>query len=277
MNGADRHDESMLDAVAVYALGALPDAEARAVRAHIDACATCAEEYRALRPAADFVGYAADVRESAPTQLQSARMKNAIMREVRGVKPAPASPDEAPATAKTLPERPRMPWVAYLATAASLAVAFLATYQLNDARAGREQDEKQIAALQARVDTQQRAIADAQSKASADRVAIADLAAPGAERYAVGNGVVARANDRIVIALQHVPALPKGKVYQAWTLRRGAKTMTPSVTFSPDASGTAIVALPGTASDLTIVALSVEPEGGSKAPTTKPVFVRPLS
>jgi hypothetical protein len=274
MNGSDRHDEAMLDSVAVYALGALPESEARAVRTHIDSCAICADEYRALRGPADFVGYAAEAADSMPTQLQSARMKNAIMREVRGASPTPAP---APAPVAALPERPRAPWLAYLAAAASLAVAFLATFQLNDVRTGRRQDQQQIAALQAQLTAQQRAVANAQTALSAQRAAIADLAAPGAERYAVDNGVVARANDRIVIALQHVPALPKGKVYQAWTLRRGAKAMSPSVTFSPDASGSAIVALPGAASDLTVVALSVEPEGGSKAPTSKPVFIRPLS
>ena len=90
-------------------------------------------------------------------------------------------------------------------------------------------------------------------------------------------GLVARSNGRIIIALQRLPALPKGKVYQAWTLRRGAKAVAPSITFTPDPSGLVFVELPGSAADLAAVALSVEPMGGSKAPTTTPAFVRPLS
>jgi len=37
------------------------------------------------------------------------------------------------------------------------------------------------------------------------------------------------------------------------------------------------VQLPVNASGLAAVALSVEPEGGSKAPTSKPTFIQPLS
>jgi hypothetical protein len=38
-----------------------------------------------------------------------------------------------------------------------------------------------------------------------------------------------------------------------------------------------LVELPESAGDLAAVAMSVEPAGGSKAPSTKPAFVRPLS
>jgi len=71
--------------------------------------------------------------------------------------------------------------------------------------------------------------------------------------------------------------LPKGKVYQAWTIAKGTKTLAPSINFTPSAAGNAVVALPENGDNITLVALSVEPEGGSKAPTSKPTFVRPLS
>jgi anti-sigma-K factor RskA len=53
--------------------------------------------------------------------------------------------------------------------------------------------------------------------------------------------------------------------------------MAPSVTFTPNSDGVAIVALPVDATRVGTVAVSVEPDGGSKAPTTTPTFVRPLS
>jgi hypothetical protein len=62
------------------------------------------------------------------------------------------------------------------------------------------------------------------------------------------------------------PALPKGHVYQAWTAAKGSATMQPSVTFTPNADGVAVVALPVDATRVGTVAVSVEPEGGSKAP-----------
>jgi anti-sigma-K factor RskA len=77
--------------------------------------------------------------------------------------------------------------------------------------------------------------------------------------------------------MHDLPALPAGKVYQAWTLPKGSKTMAPSVTFVPDARGVAVVSVPADARVTNVVAVSIEPEGGSKAPTSKPVLVVPLN
>ncbi len=60
-------------------------------------------------------------------------------------------------------------------------------------------------------------------------------------------------------------------------MAKGAKTFAPSTLFAPSSSGSAIVALPENADNVTAVAVSIEPEGGSKTPTSKPTFVRPLS
>ena len=66
----NQHD-AMLDDVAVYALGALPPAQAQAVRAHLDTCAECAAEYRRLKPAVDAVAYSAEASAS-PTRILGA-------------------------------------------------------------------------------------------------------------------------------------------------------------------------------------------------------------
>ena len=106
---------------------------------------------------------------------------------------------------------------------------------------------------------------------------VADLLAPDAERFPVQRGAVVRGNGRILIALQHLPKPPAGKVYQAWTLHKGAKAVAPSITFSPDAGGAVLIELPERSADLVAVAVSVEPAGGSKKPTSTPSFVRPLT
>jgi anti-sigma-K factor RskA len=74
-----------------------------------------------------------------------------------------------------------------------------------------------------------------------------------------------------------LPAPPKGKVYQAWTLRTGATRMSPSVTFVPNMGGVAVVPIPVDASSIAAVAVSIEPDGGSKQPTSAPTFVLKLS
>ena len=96
MNGSSEHDEALLDSVAAYALGTLSEAEARDVAAHIATCAECAREYHDLRGAADLVGYAAETPEYAPNELQSARMKSAIMRHVRAASDVPPVTVPAP-------------------------------------------------------------------------------------------------------------------------------------------------------------------------------------
>jgi anti-sigma-K factor RskA len=53
--------------------------------------------------------------------------------------------------------------------------------------------------------------------------------------------------------------------------------MDPSVTFVPNQHGVAIVALPVDATTTQAVAVSVEPYGGSKAPTSTPVVVQSLN
>jgi hypothetical protein len=106
-----------------------------------------------------------------------------------------------------------------------------------------------------------------------ERTALADLENPNAQRYDVPSGQVIASNDRLYIVMHGMAMPPRGKVYQAWTLERGAKTMTPSVTFIPDGRGIAVVALQDVpASATTEVAVSIEPESGSKSPTSGLIF-----
>jgi hypothetical protein len=47
--------------------------------------------------------------------------------------------------------------------------------------------------------------------------------------------------------------------------------VTPSVTFTPDEHGSALVTIPANAATTAATAISVEPAGGSQQPTTKPI------
>jgi len=88
--------------------------------------------------------------------------------------------------------------------------------------------------------------------------------------------VVASSNNALLFEARGMAAPPAGKVYQAWYIRAGAKP-TPAPTFSPDASGTARVTLPVGAEKGLTVAITVEPQGGSQAPTTKPFLVASIN
>jgi hypothetical protein len=254
MNGSADHD-AMLDLVAVAALGALPAAELRVVTLHLAACAECRAEYDALRPAADAVGL---IAEEPVDTLRSARMKKRLLAAI------------APAGSRRAAGPGGLIVASSLVAAAAVVFALVSTVQDIRLRSDLANAQRTTTQLQTRV-------AETQRTNENERAMLADLFAANAKRYPVPDGEVVARGSHVYFALRALPALPKGKVYQAWTLAKGAKTVAPSVTFTPNASGSAVVQLPADAANLAAVALSVEPEGGSKAPTSKPAFIQPLS
>jgi anti-sigma-K factor RskA len=232
------HD-SVLDDVAVYALGTLPAAEAQRVRLHMASCEECRAEYAALTPTVAAVAGAAQASEASPL------IKARIMREVR---PSRASRANV--------------WPAYFAAAACFALAVasvLYSVSLND-----------------RLHATQASLAHQNAHVAQDEAMLADLASDSAQRFPVRGGEAVRAGGRLYLAMHDLPPAPNGKVYQAWTLPRGSKTMVPSVTFAPDKRGVALVAVSSDAGNDVAVAVSVEPPGGSKQPTSAPVLLAHL-
>jgi anti-sigma-K factor RskA len=231
------HDE-MLDNVALYALGALPAREAATVAAHLQSCEECRAEYQLLRPAVTAIGYSAeaDGRSAGPSFM----LKTRLMKQVRSEKPRRSA-----APARSAASR----WPALVA-AACFAIAVGSGLWNASLRDRVVHDESRIA--------QQSAV-------------IADVTAPDAKRYRFGHGSVVVRGPNLYIAMHALAQPPKGKVYQAWTLPKGSKTMAPSITFRPGASGETVLRLPVAANAVVAVAVSVEPAGGSKQPTTKPI------
>ena len=255
MNGMPARDE-MLEMVALYALGVLPREEAALVAAFLANDVEARAEYLSLRAGADAIAMTADEPVDSG---RSARMKERLMARVR-------TSDSTVARRRIGPNAGWL-WAAGLATAASLIVATVAGIQ-DFARQG------QVAQSNSRASALATQLAERTKATRRDQDMIADLASPDARRYPVTGGSVIVRGERVYFALEKLPVLPRGKVYQAWTLARGAKTVQPSLTFTP---GVRIVALPVDATKVGAVAVSVEPDGGSKAPTSTPIFVRPLS
>jgi len=256
MNGSAEH-EAMLDLVAVAALGSLPTADLRIVTLHLATCAECRAEYDALRPAASAVGL---IAEEPVDTLRSARMKKRLLAAI-----APTANARRAASAPG-----GLIWASSIVAAAAVVFALVSTVQDIHLRSDLANAQRTTSQLQTRV-------AETQRTNENERDMLADLFAANAKRYTVADGEVVARGSHVYFALHTLPALPKGKVYQAWTLAKGAKTVAPSVTFTPNASGSAIVQLPADATALAAVALTVEPEGGSKTPTSKPSFIQPLS
>jgi len=270
------HDDTRFDSIAVLALGALPPAESRELLQHIAECERCRKEYDEMRGAVDALALSAELTPSEFGGAQCERLRGRVMDAVRASVATSAVRPAGNVVDLAAKRRAAPAWFNYAAAAAIVLFAAFAGWEALTLRSENGANQRQIALLQAQLEAQTREANGARAQLELESSRLADMIAPGAARYAVQNGVVVRSGGRILIALRHLPALPKGRTYQAWTLRRGAKTVTPSITFTPDAGGLALVELPERAGDVAAVAVSVEPEGGSKQPTSKPNFVRSL-
>jgi anti-sigma-K factor RskA len=251
--------DALLELVAAYALGVLPAGEQGLVAALILSDPQARREYDELRATANLVGLAA---EEPVDSARSARMKERLMAAVK----ADAAPNRAPASAV----RTSAVWGTTLAAAAAVVFALVSVIQNFGLRSDLHESQQRVVALQTRIAADRRTV-------ERDRSMLTDLTASDAKRFTVAYGTVVMRGAHVYLALGSLPALAPGKVYQAWTLARGATTMSPSVTFTPSQNGLTLVPLPEDAGNLTVVALSVEPQGGSRQPTTKPAFVQPLS
>lgn len=250
---------ALMESVAAYALGVLPGDEQSMVAAFILSDSDARREYDQLRATANLIGLSA---EEPVDSARAARMKERLMSAVR----SDASQRRAPASAT----RTSAVWGTTLAAAAAVVFALVSVIQNFSLRSDLHEAQTRVVALQTRVAADRRTV-------ERDRRMLTDLTAGDAKRYTVAYGTVVTRGPHIYLALGALPPLPPGKVYQAWTLARGAHAVAPSVTFTPSQTGLTLVPIPEDASNLAAVAVSVEPQGGSRQPTTKPAFVQPLS
>ena len=93
--------------------------------------------------------------------------------------------------------------------------------------------------------------------------------------YGTPNGTEA------VIDRQELPALPAGEQYELWMIPAGQSpvglpTFDPAPSNQPDQTAL-LVRLPGPMGSYQVVALTVEPRGGSPQPTTKPIATGNIS
>ena len=250
--------EQMLDLVAAYALGVLPVSESGLVAALILSDSDARREYDELRATANLVGLSA---EEPVDSARSARMKERLLAAVRS---------DVPRRAPLSATRTSAMWGVTLAAAAAVVFALVSVIQNFSLRSDLHEAQTRLATQQARIDADRRTV-------ERDRRMLTDLTASDAKRYTVTYGTVVTRGAHVYLALGSLPPLPPGRVYQAWTLARGAKTMAPSVTFTPSQNGLTLVPIPDNAGSLAAVGLSVEPQGGSRQPTTKPAFLQTLS
>lgn len=233
-----------------YVLDALDEDERRDFEVHLERCDNCREEVASLREVTPLL--AETVAVAPPPALRDTVLAEA--RTTRQERPPVQDESERPAedeTAQTTPGRHRGEvvrlrrryWVA-LAAAAALVVGGGVTWQIQ------------------------------QPDSVAEQVVEAPDAHTWRTQASTGGTVTiirSEQQDAAVLQLEGVPDPGEGKTYQAWLQQDGS--MVPAGTMAP--AGTTAseetMVLQGDVGTAAGVGLTVEPEGGSQQPTTKPV------
>jgi anti-sigma-K factor RskA len=231
-----------------YALHALPDEERAAFERHLADCTSCVQEVRELASTAARLG-------RAMTETPSPRMKDEVLRRIATER------QEGPLTARSEKVRGGYGRAATrfaLAACVAAAAAFggIAVWQHQEARDAQQQ----VQAAQTRAEALASVLAAPDAKATTGKVG-------GGASATV---VVSRSRDRAAFVASGMPQPPSGKVYQLWFNDDG--TMRPAGLMDPGARTDAVL-LEGPLGKASGMGITVEPAGGSAAPTSAPLAV----
>lgn len=218
--------------VGTYALGAMPELEARIFERHLMGCDACQDELQRLQEAADALPRAVTAYE-APASL-----KESLMSVVN----AEAERDAASAPKRRREWIPRLsfrPSMAF-ATAAACALAFVAGAQLSN---GGGDDPRTVAA-----------------KVDGERLPDGSASL-----------LIPENDDRgAVLRVQGLPDPGRDRVYQVW-IQRGSEVVPVSI-FNVDSKGSGAAAIPESLDDVSAVMVTREKSGGATRPTEVPVL-----
>ena len=233
-----------------YAVDALDPAERLLFEQHLAVCPDCRAEVDSLREAAATLPETTlaepppGIRERLLADISTVRPLPPV------VEPTPLPVEETPARVVPLASRRRRFAPAMVAAAAVVALVgggIVASQPWNDDSS-----------------TQQTELT------AADRV----LQDPDAQHVlkefpdgATATVVRSDAEGRAVLLTRKMPPAPSGQVYELWLQKDGV--MVPAGTM-PDAADQTVL-LEGDASGATAVGITVEPDGGSRKPTSAPI------
>ena len=232
-----------------YVVDALDDAERAAFEQHLAGCHDCQAEVAGLREAATLL--ADDAATTPPASLRAN-----VLAGIRTIRPLPpetggpeadaTTPEEAAEpTATVLPMRRRF----RLGTLA-VAAAILAIFGIAAVAQPWQQDE---------------------GISVADQVMTADDATHVKVNFDDGStATVFRSAEegKAVVVTENMAKAPPGKVYELWLQKPGGD-MVPAGLMRGEGDQKQV--LEGDAAKATAAAISVEPSGGSDAPTSDPV------
>ena len=221
-----------------YAVDALDELERARFERHLAECADCRAEVEGLRGAATLMA------ETSALEPPPA-LRTRVLSEIATVRPLPPASGSPSSGASTRRRRLLTSLVAAAAVVVALAAGAVAWHPWSS---------------------------ETPPPTAIERV----LDAPDAQRVTqriAGDGqatlVRSRSMNQAVLLTKDMPAPPEGKVYELW-LQDAHDTMVPAG-LMPD--GATQVLLQGDATHAVGAGITVEPAGGSKAPTSDPVLL----
>jgi hypothetical protein len=229
--------DELQDLFELYYLALLEGEESSEVEAHLTrGCETCQKRLK------DALAVNAVILASVPQTPPPARLRRRVLAGF-GI------------------ERAGWGWLGGLAAALMLVVALWLSVQ--ERRREGELADARRDAIQARADR--------------DRLvqAFQILNQPETKRVVFGEGQVQPPRGNIfvhsrlgvLLIASNLPPLPAGRTYEMWVIPTKTSAPRPAGLFQSDAQGSAINILPVSLDSLYAVAVSVEPEAGSPAPT----------
>ena len=257
--------EQFAEDLALYALGALDDAERQKLEEHLEECASCRRELELLR--GDLSLLALTTAGPKPPVRARQRLISAIAAE-------PRLPVGAPA-----PERRQRSWwtAGWPALGWAVAVALvLVGIGLLRQNSTLHQD---LASLLAQVTDQGRELQQANEVVATlfdpDAKKI-ELVAVGSKPQPRGKAIYQRRNRTLIFFASNLPPLPAEKIYELWLFPANGGAPIAAGLFKPDARGSATVVDPPLpeAVEAKNFAVTLEPESGShESPRGTPVIV----
>jgi anti-sigma-K factor RskA len=236
---AERHDD-----LAAYALGALPEAEAERLEAHLAGCDACSERLRWLQPAVDLVPATVPQYE-APPALKASLMET-VRAEAGAEQRFPARAEETPGWRARL-RRTLFGNGSLRPALAGLAVACLVVVGVGGYLLGGDEDTGSMT----------------------------EYAALPTSPKVTAEGTVSIENGRAMLVVDSMADIPSDEVYQVWIQHDGE--VSPSEIFVVDDTGHGSVAIPSVPANADRIMVTREPAGGSEEPRTAPVLMAEMS
>ena len=251
--------EALRNQLGMYALGALTPAEEAEVQLHLAGCAECAAEARDLRLSTDALALSVEPVEP------PAAIRQRILSSIAA--PAAARPNV----------RAAQSWAPWLATAAAVAIAAGLSVYATQLRGRVQALERQLSDAIVQLQAGERQAAQARLVAADARRQLSVLAAPDIAHVDLkGQAAAPQASARalwsrsrgLLFAASNLPPLPAGQTYQLWVISGKLAPISDGWIFKPDADGavTAMFNTPVTLPAPTLMAVTVEADGGAAAP-----------